>query len=824
MRVSIVIPTYNHLDDLLKPCLESIQKYTDLTDKEVIVSANGCTDGTKEYVESLGSAFKLVWNQEPLGYTKATNQGILAAQGEFIILLNNDTVLLDQDKDIWIDMLLEPFQDSKTGLTGPMLVHCPYADRDFLIFFCVAMRRSLFEQIGLLDEAFSPGFGEDTDFCTKAQELGYTLVQAPCRSNTYLQPKFMVGGFPIFHKGEGTFADWVNGNRLLAERRFILMNRYNKHIKLNLGSGKRPLPGYFNIDVAEECDIYWDARKLPLEDNTVDEIVAIHLLEHFKKQEVQDILKDWNRMLKLNGRLILEFPDVKGLFKRFETAENDERQFLLDCVFGANTPEFPHLYGWYGDIIWLALNQAGFSLIEQKPPQVEHWGINMRIECVKLPDGYFGTSDIQSYHNLINKVPDGGIIAELGCWKGKSLCSVAELIKKKNIKVVAVDTFKGSVNEEEHQLIVQREDIKSIFTDNMRLVGLNPQICEMTTHEASQLFEDNYFDLVFVDADHSYEACRKDLQDWWPKVKRGGVLSGHDCQWKNVADALTDEFGHLVLTDWNNVWWINKHKVYDCFPFCNELDQLEIRLNELDNEVDYFVLVEGTETHSGQPKPLHFAENKQRFEKWLPKIIHIVIDDWPPFVAGNSDSPWVRERMQRQAILQGLGNIGEYDVLILGDADEIASAKAVRNYKRHMGMCRLQMNLYYYYLNCQSMKNNGKWQESRIIPYQVFKEQHLDPCLARYTPVENLPTIPDAGWHFSFQGGVDEVIKKIQSYSHQEYNKPEIIDRKRVEQMLAEGKDVFGRWDMDYCTVPIDDSYPVYIKNNLDKFRHMIKI
>ena len=64
-----------------------------------------------------------------------------------------------------------------------------------------------------------------------------------------------------------------------------------------------------------------------------------------------------------------------------------------------------------------------------------------------------------------------------------------------------------------------------------------------------------------------------------------------------------------------------------------------------------------------------------------------------------------RERTQRQAILQGLTNVTPFDILILGDADEIISAKALRNYKRYMGMCRIEMNLYYYFLNYQSTDN-----------------------------------------------------------------------------------------------------------------------
>ena len=155
MKYSIVIPTYNHLDDCLRPCLESIIKYTDLTNVEVIVVANGCKDGTRAYVESLPSGnFKLLWFNEGIGYTKATNEGIKVAKGEFIVLLNNDTVLLEQQKSTWLDLLVAPFEDPKVAITGPMQNFCDTALRDFLIFFCVMIRASVFKEIGILDEVY----------------------------------------------------------------------------------------------------------------------------------------------------------------------------------------------------------------------------------------------------------------------------------------------------------------------------------------------------------------------------------------------------------------------------------------------------------------------------------------------------------------------------------------------------------------------------------------------------------------------------------------------------------------------------------------------
>ena len=95
--------------------------------------------------------------------------------------------------------------------------------------------------------------------------------------------------------------------------------------------------------------------------------------------------------------------------------------------------------------------------------------------------------------------------------------------------------------------------------------------------------------------------------------------------------------------------------IYDCFSFFNELDLLEIRLNTLDSVVDKFVIVESTLTHTGNPKPLYYAENKKRFEKFKDKIIHIIVDEFPSFPdATNREMAWIRENCQRNAILRGI--------------------------------------------------------------------------------------------------------------------------------------------------------------------------
>ncbi len=217
MKASIIITTLNHLDDCLKPCLESIKANTNLSDKEVIVVANGCTDDTRNYVESLGEPFKLLWFDEPLGFPKANNEGIKVANGEYVLLLNNDTVLLSP---YWFEFLLSPFlTNSKTGMTGvtKFTFDCAGITREAIAFWCVLIHRNVIEKIGLLDEIFYPFGSEDVDFSIRAANAGYDLVQVPqnvpCKFLIESPRSLGVETFPIYHRGSTTIDEHFNDSR-----------------------------------------------------------------------------------------------------------------------------------------------------------------------------------------------------------------------------------------------------------------------------------------------------------------------------------------------------------------------------------------------------------------------------------------------------------------------------------------------------------------------------------------------------------------------------------------------------------------------------------
>jgi len=392
-KYSIVIPSYNHREDLLQPCLESIFKYSNMDDIELIVVANGCTDDTKEYLTNTAiehPELKWKWIDEAVGYTKATNEGINLSTGKFIVLLNNDTELLPQTTNQWLDMIIAPFDDPTIGLSGPLMLHDDYSDFDVIIFFCVMIRREVFDKIGILDEAFSPGGGEDIDFTIRAAQAGYKAVATT--PTTFSSTN--VGGVPIWHKDNQTFKAIPEYTNHIVKRNGLLnAKRYNKNIKLNLGSGGVPHRSYLSVDLYDKrAQVQMDITKLDFDDNSVNEILASHVFEHLNPYHSVDILKDWLRVLKPGGKLIMEMPDIEQLCKMFVTASTGERYGLLNVIYGSvNTtgeggPDnitAPHLFGWWPQSLQDHLHNAGFININFMPEQIPHPPPNLRVEAIK---------------------------------------------------------------------------------------------------------------------------------------------------------------------------------------------------------------------------------------------------------------------------------------------------------------------------------------------------------------------------------------------------------------------------------------------------------
>lgn len=282
--------------------------------------------------------------------------------------------------------------------------------------------------------------------------------------------------------------------------------------------------------------------------------------------------------------------------------------------------------------------------------------------------------------------------------------------------------------------------------------------------------------------------------------------------------------------------------IYDTFMFFNELELLELRLHELADVVDKFVLCEATRTFSNKPKPLYYADNKSRFSAFSDRILHVVVDDSP-----DSNNAWVLDYYQKNCIGRALRDCRPDDVILMSDADEIPRSTAVAETIREMkydnsalaGMVHgawktmlattvlhravrkshpfvrvFQQQMHFYFLNCVCA-STPVWPGTRLTHFRDFTTANE----IRYTGYR---AVANAGWHFSYLGGVERIRQKIASYAHQELNRPEFTDPQRIAEHLRTGQSIFdGAQQLRF--VPLDESYPRYLREHPERFAGLIQ-
>lgn len=268
--------------------------------------------------------------------------------------------------------------------------------------------------------------------------------------------------------------------------------------------------------------------------------------------------------------------------------------------------------------------------------------------------------------------------------------------------------------------------------------------------------------------------------------------------------------------------------IYDCFTFYNEFDLLELRLRELNEHVDHFVLVESDRTFQNKEKPLYFTGDlpNPRWDKYREKIIVVQVVDMP-----DGDDAWTRERHQRDAILYGCHNADPNDIILIGDVDEIPRPETITKLRNSSAsVWGFRMPLFNFKFNYMMVTQDLYSVWSGAVRYHAlgspedFRQMRhtLNQCPYNFDD-GSVAVIEHAGWHFTYLGNENFARTKIQSFSHVETNKPEILNQINIDDSINKGTGII-RTNNDYrfAVVAIDDYLPKTITTNLDEFEHFL--
>ena len=294
-------------------------------------------------------------------------------------------------------------------------------------------------------------------------------------------------------------------------------------------------------------------------------------------------------------------------------------------------------------------------------------------------------------------------------------------------------------------------------------------------------------------------------------------------------------------------------KIFDCFMYFDEEIVLDVRLNTLDQFVDYFVIVESKFTHKGNKRDLKF--NPDKFEKFKDKIIYLVYNHQPSEIEkiNNEDSPdeiarkslWnaiYRENGQRNYIEKGLIEANENDIILISDVDEIPNLENIEFKKISKKIILFKQNMFYYKFNlclpnliwtgtkgCRKKDLiNPQW--LRNIKDRKYSFFRLDTFFSK-NKYRSVRRIIDGGWHFTNIKNAEAIEHKLKSYLHHGEFDLNPLSITQINEIIKKKHAIYDL-SVDKTKIKIGsgnklkkfelDKLPKYIQENKNNFKEWI--
>ena len=294
-------------------------------------------------------------------------------------------------------------------------------------------------------------------------------------------------------------------------------------------------------------------------------------------------------------------------------------------------------------------------------------------------------------------------------------------------------------------------------------------------------------------------------------------------------------------------------KIFDCFMYFDEEVVLDVRLNTLDQFVDYFVIVESKFTHRGDKRKLNF--NHEKFKKFKDKIIYLIYEESSSKIETVNDDDGeainsgkyilnaaLRENGQRNYIQNGLVKAADDDIILISDVDEIPDLSKINFNQLNQKIILFKQDMFYYKFNL--CIPDLKWTGTK-----ACKKKHLiDPQWLRNIKDRKYPffrldtyfsnnkyisikVIENGGWHFSNIKNAKQIEHKLKSYlHHREFDlKPLTTDE--IEKIIKDKKAIYDL-KLDKRVNKIGDGsklykfelnkLPIYIQENYNTYKEWI--
>ncbi len=294
-------------------------------------------------------------------------------------------------------------------------------------------------------------------------------------------------------------------------------------------------------------------------------------------------------------------------------------------------------------------------------------------------------------------------------------------------------------------------------------------------------------------------------------------------------------------------------KIFDCFMYFDEDIILDVRLNTLNENVDYFIIVESKFTHKGEKRNLRF--NLNNYQKFRDKIIYLVYEEEPIEVKAvnkndtenEKSTKYIfnaiyRENGQRNFIIEGLKKADDNDIILISDVDEIPNLKDInlRNFQEKLIFFNQEM--FYYKFNLKLPNHNWvgtrsckkKYLQSpqwlRNIKVRNYPFYRVDTYFSK-TRYSNIRFVDNGGWHFTNLKSAEEIKHKLKSYLHHREFEINPLSTEDIENLIINRKAIYDL-TVDKRDKKMGDGnqlekydlnkLPSYINYNLNKFKKWI--